>query len=132
MNAKLTPYIASQDARAQADFYIQALGGEILSLVTHGQNPGSPAEMSDKVMHMVLSVAGGNMLFLSDAFGPTGSEGSIAFGLTFGDVEAARQANANLGEGGTQKYPFEKQVWGAYYGEVVDKFGIRWQIAQQD
>lgn len=69
MNAKLTSYIVSTDARAQAEFYIQALGGEVQSLMTHGQLPGAAEEIQDKVMHMVLSVAGGNVLFLSDAFG---------------------------------------------------------------
>lgn len=131
MNAKLTPYIVSKDARAQAEFYIQALGGEVQSVMTHGQLPGATEEIKDKVMHMVLSVAGGNELFLSDAFSPVGTEGSISFGLTFGDIDAASQAYANLAEGGTQNYPLELQPWGAHYGEVVDKFGIKWMITQQ-
>jgi PhnB protein len=131
MNAKLTPYIVSTDAREQAEFYIQALGGEVQSLMTHGQLPGAAEEIQDKVMHMVLSVAGGNVLFLSDAFGPVGTEGSLAFGLAFDDVDTARQAYANLAEDGTQIYPLDLQAWGAYYGEVVDKFGIKWMIVQQ-
>jgi len=131
MNAKLTPYIVSKDARAQAEFYIQALGGEVQSVMTHGQLPGATEEIKDKVMHMVLSVAGGNELFLSDAFSSVGTEGSISFGLTFGDIDAASQVYANLAEGGTQNYPLEMQPWGAHYGEVVDKFGIKWMITQQ-
>lgn len=131
MNANLTPHIVSINARAQAEFYIQALGGEVQSVMTHGQQPGAAEKTKDKVMHMVLSVAGGNVLFLSDAFGPVGAEGSIAFGLTFGDVDTARQAYANLAEGGTQIYPLEPQPWGAHYGEVVDKFGVKWMIVQQ-
>lgn len=131
MNANLTPYIVSKDARAQAEFYTQALGGEVQSVMTHGQLPGAAEEIRDKVMHMVLTVAGGNVLFLSDAFGPVGTEGSIALGLSFGDADTARQAYSNIAEGGTQIYPLELQPWGAYYGEVVDKFGIKWMIVQQ-
>ncbi|MDR0269741.1 MAG: VOC family protein [Paenibacillus sp.] len=131
MKANLTPYIVSTDARAQAEFYIQALGGEIQSVMTHSELPGAAEEIKDKVMHMVLSVAGENVLFLSDAFGPVGTEGSIAFGLNFGDVDMARQAFANLAEGGTVIYSLELQPWGAHYGEVVDKFGIKWMIVQQ-
>ncbi|MGG3306887.1 VOC family protein [Paenibacillus lautus] len=131
MNAKLTPYIVSTDARAQAEFYIQALGGEVQSVMTHGQLPDAAEEIKDKVMHMVLSVAGGNVLFLSEAFGQVGTDGSIAFGLTFSDLEATRQAYANLAEGGTQTYPLEMGPWGAHYGEVVDKYGINWKISQE-
>ena len=55
--AKLTPYIFSEDAKAQAEFYTQALGGEILSVQTHGEIPGTKEELKDKVMHLSL-VAG--------------------------------------------------------------------------
>lgn len=131
MTAKLTPYISSKDARTQADFYIRALGGEIVSIMTHGQIPNAPEELKDKVMHMTLSVAGGNLLFLSDAFESLSSNRSIALGLSFGDETQAREAYAQLGQGGTNKYPFEMQPWGAYYGEVEDRFGITWQIVSQ-
>lgn len=70
MKANLTPYIVSKNAREQAEFYIQALGGEAQSVMTHGQLPGAAEEIKDKVMHMALSLAGGNVLFLSDAFSP--------------------------------------------------------------
>lgn len=31
----LKPYLMSEDARAQAEFYTKALGGEIVSIITH-------------------------------------------------------------------------------------------------
>jgi PhnB protein len=111
--------------------YSQALGGEIQSVMTYGQTPGTPEAMKDKVMHMVMTVAGGNMLFLSDAFEPGGGSRGIALALSFESEAEAREAFANLGEGGSVKYPFELQPWGAYYGEIVDKFGITWQIVKQ-
>ncbi|MDF2650573.1 MAG: hypothetical protein K0Q73_6378 [Paenibacillus sp.] len=121
----------SEDARKQAELYSQALGGEIQSVMTYGQTPGTPEAMKDKVMHMVMTVAGGNMLFLSDAFEPGGGSRGIALALSFESEAEAREAFANLGEGGSVKYPFELQPWGAYYGEIVDKFGITWQIVKQ-
>ncbi|PUA37572.1 hypothetical protein C8Z91_19730 [Paenibacillus elgii] len=131
MKANLTPFISSQDARAQAEFYSQALGGEIQSMITFGEIPGTPEEHKDKVMYMAMSVAGGNALFMSDSFGPVSKNGGIAMALSFGDEAEAREAYANLGKGGTDKYPFALQPWGAYYGEVVDKFGVNWQIMKQ-
>lgn len=131
MKANLTPFISSEDARAQAEFYLQALGGEIQSTITFGEIPGTPEEHKDKVMYMAMTVAGGNVLFMSDSFGPVSTNGGIAMALSFGDEAEAREAYANLGKGGTDKYPFALQPWGAYYGEVVDKFGITWQIVKQ-
>jgi len=130
MNAQLTPYLMSKDARSQADLYRKALGGEILSVMTYGQTPGTPEAIKDKVMHLVMTVAGGNTLFLSDAFEPAESSRGIALALAFESEVEAREAYGNLGEGGTVKYPFELQPWGAYYGEVIDKFGVTWQIVK--
>jgi PhnB protein len=131
MKAQLTPYLMSEDARKQAETYKQALGGEIQSVMTFGQAPGTPEAIKDKVMHMALTVAGGNTLFLSDSFEQDGGSRGIALALAFESEAEARQAFTNLSEVGSVKYPFDLQPWGAYYGEIVDKFGIRWQIVKQ-
>ncbi|WP_409340552.1 VOC family protein [Paenibacillus sp. MBLB4367] len=131
MKAQLTPYLMSKDARSQAEMYTKALGGEILSVMTYGQTPGTPEAIKDKVMHMAITVGGGNTLFLSDAFEPSESNRSIALALAFECEIEAREAYGNLSEGGTIKFPFELQSWGAYYSEVVDKFGVTWQIVKQ-
>ncbi|WP_326998752.1 VOC family protein [Cohnella kolymensis] len=131
MVAKLTPYISSEDARTQAEFYKDSLGGEILSVMTFGQVQGTTEANKDKIMHLVLSVAGGNEIFLSDSFVPVSGERSIAMALAYDTEDAAREAFTNLLEGGQVKFPFEQQAWGSYYGEAVDKFGVTWQIVKQ-
>ncbi|GGG64446.1 VOC family protein [Paenibacillus radicis (ex Gao et al. 2016)] len=131
MGAQLTPYILSEDARVQAAFYKEALGGEVLSVATHGQIPGTPEAIKEKVMHLSMTAAGNNSIFMSDAFGPVSFTGSLNLSLTYDNEPEARTAYTNLGEGGSFKYPFELQPWGAYYGEVVDKFGVTWQIVKQ-
>lgn len=35
---------------------------------------------------------------------------------------------AGLSDGGTVTMPLGKQIWGAIYGAVTDRFGIFWQI----
>ncbi|GGA14581.1 hypothetical protein GCM10008018_69350 [Paenibacillus marchantiophytorum] len=49
----------------------------------------------------------------------------------FGDASEAETAYAKLSVGGESKYPLALQPWGAYYGEVVDKFGVTWMITKQ-
>jgi PhnB protein len=131
MAAQLNAYIHSEDAREQAAFYEQALGGEIRSVMTFGQVPGTPETTKDKVMHMVLAVAGENLLFLSDSFGQASRGRAISLALSYGSEDEARNAFGNLAKGGTVKFPFELQQWGAYYGEVEDQFGVAWQIVKQ-
>ncbi|WP_221566602.1 hypothetical protein [Alkalihalobacillus sp. TS-13] len=46
--ANLYPYIFSEDAKRQADFYAQTLQGEVVSVQTFDQAPGSPPEIAEK------------------------------------------------------------------------------------
>ncbi len=52
--ATLTPYIYSSDARKQADFYVKALGGEIVSLRTFADIPDVDESIKNHVMHLEL------------------------------------------------------------------------------
>jgi len=35
---------------------------------------------------------------------------------------------AALSEGGTVEIPLQEMFWGAYFGSLVDPFGINWRI----
>ena len=130
MGAQLNSYLMSEDARSQADFYVESLGGEILSLKIFDEAPGTPDAMKDKVMHLSLMVAGSNILMISDSFEPVSSSRSISLALTYDIESEAREAYTKLGVGGENKYPFALQPWGACYGEVIDKFGVTWMITK--
>lgn len=130
MGAQLNSYLMSEDARSQAYFYVESLGGEILSLKTFDEAPGTPEAMKDKVMHLSLMVAGSNILMISDSFEPVSSSRSISLALTYDIESEAREAYTKLGVGGENKYPFALQPWGACYGEVIDKFGVTWMITK--
>ncbi|MEC0244279.1 VOC family protein [Paenibacillus chitinolyticus] len=131
MGAQIHSYLMSEDARGQANFYVESLGGEIQFLTTFGEAPGTPEAMKDKVMHLALTVAGTNKLMLSDSFEPVSYTRSISLALNYDDLSEAGTAYAKLSEGGESKYPLALQPWGAYYGEVIDKFGVTWMITKQ-
>jgi len=120
----------SEDARAQAGFYVESLGGEIRYMTTFGETPGTPEAIKDKVMRMALTLAGANALMLSDSFEPVAYNRSISLSLSYDDLTEARAAYAKLSEGGESKYPLAPQPWGADYGEVVDRFGVTWMITK--
>ncbi|CAI6083170.1 VOC family protein [Cohnella sp. JJ-181] len=124
----LKPYILSEDARSQADFYLQALGGKRMSVGTHGELMGAQDEFKDKVMHMCIAIAGDNYVFLADAMEPPGQGSALALTIEYGTRDEAREAFGKLAEGGTVLHPIETQPFGLYFGELKDKYGIRWMI----
>ncbi|TDF94042.1 VOC family protein [Paenibacillus piri] len=129
--AKLTPYIFSEDSRAQAEFYTQALGGEILSVMTHGQLPDASQNMKDKVMHLSL-VAGGVTFYMTDfVFGQLVPGNGINLSLEFETEAEAREAFDKLADGGVVRHPFSPAFWGALFGQLEDKYGVSWMISYE-
>lgn len=126
--AKHTTYIMSEDARAQAEFYTYALGGEILSVTTHGQLPGAKEELKDKVVNLSLIAAGINFLMSDSVFEPIIRGNAVHLSLEFATETEAREAFEKLAEGGHVKYPLEPAFWGALYGQIEDKYGVMWMI----
>ncbi|OOC63544.1 VOC family protein [Paenibacillus ihbetae] len=129
--AKLTPYIFSEDAKAQAAFYTSALGGEILSVKTFGELPGSQEEMKDKVLHLSL-VAGGVPIYMSDSMFQSLDRGNgMHLTLTFDSDAEAHEAFDRLSKGGKVVDPLKPQFWGALFGVIEDKYGVLWQVTTE-
>ncbi|MFB5192618.1 VOC family protein [Alicyclobacillus fastidiosus] len=129
--AKLTPYFYSEDARAQAQFYVQALGGEIHSQMTYGQAPGTDEALKDKIIHMAFSAAGVNFYIADTMHQTPASNSGFDLSLEFKTDEEAQQAFSNLSEGGQVIMPLEKQFWGSLFGRLEDKYGIKWQVTTE-
>ncbi|MFD0589171.1 VOC family protein [Paenibacillus sp. GCM10027627] len=125
---KLKPYLISTDARTQGEFYTVALEGEIVSVLTHEEAMGAQHEFKDKVMHMCISVAGNNNIFLADAFEPVVQGTCISLSIEYEREAEAAAVFAKLADGGQIKHPFELQPFGIYYGELLDRFGVSWMI----
>ncbi|WP_426448125.1 VOC family protein [Paenibacillus sp. S-38] len=129
--AKHNTYFFSEDARAQADFYVQALGGEIQAVMTNGQLPDAAEGTKDKVIHLSMVAAGVNFCLADAVFGPVSPGSAISQCLTFAAEAEARDAFEKLSEGGTVSQPLEPAFWGALFGQLEDKFGVQWMITTE-
>lgn len=133
--ANLYPYIFSDDAKKQAEFYAKALNGEIFLVKTFADMPNADAatreRLKDKILHLRLRAAG-QVFFMSDSvMEPVQRGNGLDLTLEFADEEEAQRAFEGLSAGGKIQMPFAKQFWGTMSGMIVDPFGVRWQIATQ-
>ncbi|WP_219834517.1 VOC family protein [Paenibacillus sp. R14(2021)] len=126
---QLRPYIYSENAIVQAEFYVNALGGEIVSVQTFGDMPGGSQADKDRVMHLVAQAAG-LTFYLADS-GSVHRGSGLDLTLEFETEAAAAQAFDKLAVGGEILMPFERMFWGSMFGRLTDRFGVRWQIAVQ-
>lgn len=127
MTMNLNPYVMFPgNAREAMETYHSIFGGD-LTVMTFAETgmPNAP----DGVMHSSLTTPQGFMLMASDT--PPGMEhqagNAVAISLS-GDDEALRGYWAALAEGGTVVVPFERQMWGDEFGQLVDRFGASWMV----
>ncbi|MCR8635173.1 VOC family protein [Paenibacillus radicis (ex Xue et al. 2023)] len=129
--AKHAPYIFSEDARSQAEFYTKALGGEIQSIMTYGNLPNANEANKDRIMHLSLMAAGVNILMCDSLYEPIRHGNAIHLCLEFSTEAEAREAFDKLAEGGNIKHPLGMEFWGAMFGQIEDKFGVLWMITTE-
>ena len=92
---------------------------------------GVPESELDRIMHVSFPI-GSSVLMGSDstsAFGP-GPVMGTNFSISF-EAESREDADdkfAKLSEGGSVTMPMQTVFWGSYFGSLVDRFGIAWQV----
>jgi PhnB protein len=138
--ARVSTYLNFPRSTKEAfDFYRSVFGTEFLGgIMRFGDIPAQPGQPpmaqadKDLVMHIELPILAGHVLMGTDA------PESMGFTLTQGNTVTINlepdtrpetdKLFAALAKGGTVDMPLAQQFWGAYFGILVDKFGIRWMF----
>ncbi|MGH9110255.1 MAG: VOC family protein [Acidimicrobiales bacterium] len=136
--ARVNTYLNFQGQAEEAfAFYAQTFGTEVTMLSRYSDMPsagpgGLPAAEGDLVMHAELPIIAGHVLMATDMLRSMGHETRIGNNTTIClDVdsrEAADRLYSGLSEGGSEGSPMADMPWGAYWGVVLDRFGIRWMV----
>ncbi|MBU2664356.1 VOC family protein [Actinoplanes bogorensis] len=131
MASQLNPYLTfNGNAREAMEFYHSVFGGE-LKVNTFGEFGAPDPAIADKVMHAMLTTERGYVLMASDAapgMGEAKAGDTMTVSLSGDPGEGLEEAWDKLADGGNVTMPFEKQMWGDVYGQLVDKFGTPWMV----
>jgi PhnB protein len=138
--ARTSTYLNFTDHTEEAFlFYRTVFGtefhGPIMRLGDAPMPEGAPqlSEADKKlVMHVELPITGGHMLMGTDA------PASMGFTLTSGTnmhinlepdtIEEGQRLFDALSNEGKVTEPFQPMFWGAWYGGLTDKYGIKWMV----
>ncbi|MDF9717294.1 VOC family protein [Nocardioides sp. ChNu-99] len=120
------------NTREAMEFYRSVLGGRLDVMTFGDMGETGPVPPPEGVMHSFLLTDHGFRLMASD--GPPAEE--IVHGNDFavalnGDAEdeaVLRGWYDAFAAAGTVDVPLEKQVWGDWFGQVTDPFGIAWMF----
>lgn len=135
MDMQYSPYISFPGNASEAFPYYHDLFGGDLQLMTYDSMPpmeGMPfTPPPGTVAHATLT-APGITLTGGDGMGdnlPQLANDVYSFMLEFGDEDEARAFIDKVASGGGEMaMPFEVAPWGDRYGQIRDRFGIRWDV----
>lgn len=135
--AQVNPYLVFNGNCEEAFlFYQSVFGGEFpymgkfKDMPTDENCPPISEEEADRVMHVSLPI-GDTVLMGSDS---TAQSGAVTVGNNISvSINTASRAEADtifngLAAGGNAFMPMTNTFWGAYFGMLVDKFGINWMV----
>ena len=138
--ARVSTYLNFPGTTEQAfAFYRSVFGGQFNGPIHRfGEAPAAPGQPplseADKnlVMHIELPILAGHVLMGTDA------PASMGFSVVHGNsvhinLEPDTRAETDrlfkaLSVGAKVDMPLQDMFWGAYFGSLTDRFGIRWMF----
>lgn len=128
---KLNPYLNfSGNCREALDFYKEALNGEIVSTQTFGEaNMQVDDSHKSKILHAEFK-SDEVHFFASDGMPDFSAVpgNMVTLTINFDDLKEEERVFKALAAGGNVTMPLGKTFWGAVYGDLIDRFGIRWMF----
>jgi PhnB protein len=133
MATQLNPYLSFRDNAKQAmEFYRSVFGGELASSTFAEFHASDDPAEQNKIMHSMLTTAGGLVLMASDTPNRTdytsGNNFSISLSGEQADEAELRGYWDKLSAGGTVTMPLGPAPWGDVFGMCTDKFGVNWLV----
>jgi len=118
------------------NFYKTVFGGEFMSVVRFKDMPmpgvNIPKKDENKIMHIGLPVGKDEVLMASDSLESLGHKliqgNNVHISVHPDSKEEADRIFKALSAGGTIEMPIADQVWGDYFGSLMDKFGVLWMV----
>jgi PhnB protein len=118
------------------NFYKSVFGGEFSSVVRFKDMPIEgvtiPKEDENKIMHISLPIGKDDALMASDTLESLGQKltqgNNVYISVHPESKEDADRIFQALSAGGKVEMPISNQMWGDYFGSLVDKFGVMWMV----
>ncbi len=120
------------NCRAAMEFYKKCFGGELYMMRFSEAPPDFeyPKKFKDKILHATLT-SGSAILMASDAMpGVQLVQGNnFSVSVNCESRQEIERLFAAVGKNGKITMPLQDTFWGAYFGVLVDRFGINWMFS---
>lgn len=128
----LVPYLSFAGAARDAlTFYRDIFGGDLVlnTFTEFGRNDGPPTAIAHGILRGPVDLFGADV---GKDESPLAVQGLMFSLLGTAEPGVLRQWFDALSDGGVVNDDLQQRPWGAYDGQVTDRFGIRWLIGYED
>ncbi len=110
--------------------YQEIFGGELIIMDGTQAPPdaGIPEDKKDLVMHAAIT-NGDELLMASDAYDEYTPATAMWVHYSTDDLDRAKAIFAGLSEGADVRVDGHEEFWTPFFGALVDRFGIPWQVS---
>ena len=136
--ARVSFYLNFQGQTEEAfALYAEAFNSEVSMLQRFSEVPQNPeAPLPDDelnlIMHAEMTIMGGAVLMATDMLKSMGHQVRIGNNTTINlepdTLEEAQRIYDVLSVDSTEGMPIAPMFWGAHWGVLLDKYGIRWMF----
>lgn len=127
----ITPYLFFPGTCEEAmNFYAKTFNGEITFVQRFG-DASMPVDdgYKDKIMHATIMINDHKIQFSDGAPHKGVTKGdNVHLIMNFTDEEEMRTLFTKLSKGGSVHMDLQDTFWGAIFGQLEDKYGIRWMF----
>ncbi|WP_320054413.1 VOC family protein [uncultured Acetobacteroides sp.] len=141
--ATINPYITFNGNCEEAfNFYKSIFGGDFTHMERYKNTPNVeqvPKCEGEKILHISLPINSHTILMGSDNCCDADSEfdsevhfgNNISLSISTKSEEETTKLFEALSKEGRISMPLQKTFWDAYYGMLIDKYGINWMVSYE-
>lgn len=130
----ISPYLFFPGNCEEAiNFYKKAFNGELVGMQRFG-DASMPVDddYKEKIMHAELKIGSQSLMFSDGApYKEINPGDNVQLNISFSNETNLRLTWGKLSEEGKIHMDLQDTFWGALFGQVEDKFGIRWMLNHQ-
>jgi PhnB protein len=125
MRQFIIPYLTFENSLEVANYYKDVFEGEIVYVMLGKDMPKCPEEDLEKVVHLELKIQD-HFIYLAD--GPDKPSDQSILLLDYKDLEVMKVAFEKMKLGSKVIQEMHDTFWGAIYGVLKDKYGMKWEF----
>lgn len=125
MKQFIIPYLMFKNTLEASEYYKEIFDGEIAYTMLGKDMPNCPKEDLDKVMHLELKIQG-HFIYMSDGDQLPSDQSMLL--LDYDNLETMKKHYQNMGKTSKVVQKLHDTFWGAVYGVLEDKYGLKWEF----